>query len=483
MDKATTSNNPEIRLRFAPSPTGYLHVGNARTAVLNWLFARRSQGKLVLRIEDTDSERSEAVFYESLLEDLKWLGIDWDEGPDCGGQYGPYNQSQRFQTYRNYADKLLDLGLAFRCYCSAEEVKAKSDRAISNGLSPRYDGTCYELTEDQIHSYEKSGRRPVLRFRVMSEEVVFEDLVHEEVRFARENINDFVIIRADGKATYNFAAALDDALMKISHVVRGEDHLSNTPKQALLCDALSLPRPVFVHIPMILGRDRSKLSKRHGDNQVRQYRDKGYLPEALINFLSLLSWSSPTGDEILPVDRLIREFDLSRLSKSAAIFDLDKFNWMNGWYMRNNDFQSVVALAVPFLKSAGYDLSNMEYVERCIAAVLPRVDNLQELAERCAIFFRDAVKFENEALIQSESSKRIFNQFLIETDSLAEWDGEVFRLTMKNVQKETGIKGKELWMPFRVAFTGVEHGPELPTVVEILGKEKSRKFIQKALNA
>ncbi|MEE9170482.1 MAG: glutamate--tRNA ligase [bacterium] len=472
----------QVRVRFAPSPTGYLHVGNARTAVLNWLFAKHTHGKFVLRIEDTDLERSTEEFHLELLKDLDWLGLDWDEGPDKGGEFGPYRQSERLQVYREHAQRLMDEGHAFRCYCSAEEIKTKSDEAIRLGKSTNYDGTCYDLTADRIQNFENEGRKQAIRFRVPEGVISFRDVVHDEVAFDSESISDFVILRADGIATYNFAAAIDDSLMKISHVVRGEDHLSNTPKQMLIYNALGLPLPAFVHIPMILGKDRSKLSKRHGDNQVRQYREKGYLPEAMINFLSLLSWSSPTGDELLSVDRLIGEFDLERLSKAAAIFDTEKFNWMNGWYLRNAEFDRMVNLSVPILKNAGLDVSDRRFVEKCIEAVISRVDYLQQLPEQCAIFFSEEVKYENESAIKSQSSKKIFKQFLCETNNLSGWNAEVFRETMKAVQKETSIKGKELWMPLRIALTGLEHGPELPVVIEILGLEKSRRFVERALN-
>lgn len=471
----------EIRVRFAPSPTGYLHVGNARTAILNWLFARHSGGKFVLRIEDTDFERSTLVFYQELFNDLKWLGLDWDEGPDVGGDFGPYKQSERLKIYQECAEKLLDQGYAFNCYCTAEEIKKKTEKAIANGESTKYDGSCYKLSLDQIQKFKKQGRSPVIRFRVPNREISFNDFVRGTVSFDGDNISDFVILRADGIATYNFAAAVDDSLMEISHIVRGEDHLSNTPKQILIHEALELPSPVFIHIPMILGSDRSKLSKRHGDNQVRQYRAKGYFPEALVNFLSLLSWSSPTGDELLSMDRLIKEFTLERLSKSAAIFDLEKFNWMNGWYLRDMDFEKVAAMALTFLEKAGYDISDTSFAKKCIKAVITRADYLEELAERCAIFYQIEIKYENDTLVKSESSKKIFAQFIDEAGANSEWSGEKFKQIVKTVQQKTGVKGKELWMPFRMALTGLEHGLELPVVVELLGLEKSKHLIQKAI--
>ena len=477
-----SQNHINIRVRFAPSPTGYLHVGNARTAILNWLFARHCGGSFILRVEDTDMDRSTTEYYKELLDDLKWLGLDWDEGPDVGGDFGPYKQSDRLQIYQDYANKLLAQGNAFKCYCTAEEIKEKSELAISKGESVNYDGTCYQLSQEQIRQFESQGRKPVIRFRVPSEEISFSDIVRGTITFDGDNISDFVILRAVGIATYNFAAAVDDTLMSISHIVRGEDHLSNTPKQILIHNALGHTSPNFVHIPMILGSDRSKLSKRHGDNQVRQYREKGYFPEALVNFLSLLSWSSPTGDELLSMKRLVEEFTLERLSKSAAIFDLEKFNWMNGWYLRNIEFDKITNMAIPFLEKEGYDISDETFTKKCIVAVITRADYLQELATRCSIFFQDEVMFENDTLMKSESSKKIFAEFLNETKNITDWRGETFKQIMKTIQQKTGVKGKDLWMPFRMALTGLEHGLELPNVVELLGLEKSKQFIQKAIN-
>ncbi len=477
-----SQNHINIRVRFAPSPTGYLHVGNARTAILNWLFARHCGGSFILRVEDTDMDRSTTEYYKELLDDLKWLGLDWDEGPDVGGDFGPYKQSDRLQIYQDYANKLLAQGNAFKCYCTSEEIKEKSELAISKGESVNYDGTCYQLSQEQIRQFESQGRKPVIRFRVPSEEISFSDIVRGTITFDGDNISDFVILRAVGIATYNFAAAVDDTLMSISHIVRGEDHLSNTPKQILIHNALGHTSPNFVHIPMILGSDRSKLSKRHGDNQVRQYREKGYFPEALVNFLSLLSWSSPTGDELLSMKRLVEEFTLERLSKSAAIFDLEKFNWMNGWYLRNIEFDKITNMAIPFLEKEGYDISDETFAKKCIGAVITRADYLQELAMRCSIFFQDEVMFENDTLMKAESSKKIFTEFLNETKNITDWRGETFKQIMKTIQQKTGVKGKDLWMPFRMALTGLEHGLELPNVVELLGLEKSKQFIQKAIN-
>lgn len=471
-----------VRVRFAPSPTGYLHVGNARTAILNWLFARHSGGKFVLRIEDTDVERSTKEFEDALLEDLRWLKLDWDEGPDVGGDFGPYRQSERLHLYREYAEKLRKEGHAFYCYCTVEEVKARGEEARKRGEMPKYDGHCLHLTRDQIARYEREGRKPVIRFHVPEGEIAFHDVVHGEICFDGHNVSDFVILRSDGIATYNFAVVVDDALMEISHVIRGEDHLSNTPKQVLLYRTLGFAIPEFVHIPMILGPDRSKLSKRHGASSVQEYRERGYLPEALFNFLSLLGWSSPSGEEILSIERLVDEFTFERLSKSAAVFNPEKLNWMNGWYIRNGDRQSVIALGIEFLKKGGLIPPDREYAARCVELVLDGVEYLAQLPEKCANLIREDFDYEAREWLEKPASAQVYRKFLEKLENRIEWNGAAFRELMKEIQKETAIKGKDLWMPIRVALTGREHGPELQKIVELYGKEKCARLVRRALD-
>ena len=474
----------ETRVRFAPSPTGFLHVGNARTAILNWLFAKHTGGKFVLRVEDTDFERSTREFEQGIYEDLHWLGLNWDEGPDVGGDFGPYRQSERLDLYRKFAHQLLDEGKAFHCYCTQEEIKARNQAALARGEQLKYDGHCLHLTEEQKRAYEMERRKPVIRFHIPQETIKFRDLLKDEISFKGENISDFVILRSNGVATYNFAVVIDDALMKISHVIRGDDHLSNTPKQVLLFRALGFDVPLFVHIPMILGSDRSKLSKRHGITSVRMYKEKGYLPEALVNYLSLLSWSSESGDEILPVDRLIREFDFSRMSQSAAIFDIEKLNWMNGWYIRNADIDRIVALSVPYLQKAGFPVSNRAYIRKVVEVARNYVDYLEQLPEQAKIFFQEEVPIDSDdarEMMTLESSQTVLRAFLDELSQRDELSAETFKQIMKTIQKKTGVKGKFLWMPVRIALTGKMHGPELPKVVEILGKEKCKKFLEETV--
>ena len=344
----------KIRVRFAPSPTGYLHIGNARTALFNWLFARHYGGCFILRIEDTDTDRHVAEAEGLIIQDLKWMGLDWDEGPDKGGPYGPYRQSDRLDIYQSYAQKLVESGRAYYCYCTPEELEASRQKMLASGQTPQYDGRCLHLSDEQKKEFEKEGRRPSVRFRTLGDAVVVNDLIRGEVSFDGQTIGDFIILRSDGRAAYNFAVVIDDIQMEITHVLRGEDHLSNTPRQVLIYQALGFNPPQFGHMPMILGPDRTRLSKRHGATSVVSYREKGYLPEAINNYLALLGWSSPDEEEILPQEKLVQKFTVDRISRSAAIFDLTKLNWMNGNYIREAELDRITRLCIPFLKEKGY---------------------------------------------------------------------------------------------------------------------------------
>ncbi len=469
------------RVRFAPSPTGHLHIGNARAAVLNWLFARHVHGKFILRIEDTDPERSKSEYVERIYEDLKWLGLHWDEGPDVGGEYGPYRQSLRLEIYQRYANQLLQDGNAYHCYCNAEELEQMRKTAVEQGRPVTYDRKCLNLSEQEKKSQIDAGRKPAIRFKVSTGQVKFDDSIKETISFDVENIGDFVIMRAEGIPTYNFACVVDDSLMKITHVIRGDDHVSNTPRQILLAEALGMELPQFAHIPMILGQDRTRLSKRHGATSVDEYRTNGYIPEALINFLSLLSWSSESGDEILSKERLIKEFDFNRISRSAAVFNIEKLDWMNGYYIRNMDIEDVTKLAIPFFEQAGYDTQNEEKTKKIVAALQDKIDCLSQITDHAKIFFQDHITINDQdarAIIRKDTSQKVFWSFLRELRTIDRIDVDIFRDIMKIVQKETGIMGRDLWMPIRVALTGKVHGPELPVVIELFGKNKCQRFIE-----
>ncbi|MFZ5515712.1 MAG: glutamate--tRNA ligase [Candidatus Zhuqueibacterota bacterium] len=474
----------ETRVRFAPSPTGHLHIGNARTAILNWLFARHMNGKFLLRIEDTDQERSADEYIKFIYEDLRWLGLYWDEGPDVGGPHKNYRQSERLPIYQSFAKKLMDQGQAYYCFCTPEELEVARKESLARGESSIYNGRCRNLTKAEQDAFFTEGRKPAIRFRVPDGAISFTDVVKGELTFEHDNIGDFVIMRGEGIPTYNFAAVVDDGLMEITHIIRGDDHVSNTPRQVVIYNALGFTIPVFVHIPMILGQDRTRLSKRHGATSIDQYRYKGYLPEVMINFLSLLSWSSISGDEILSIERLIEEFDFGRISKSAAVFDVEKLSWMNGFYLRQIDLDRLTHLAIPYLRQANYAVDNFENVKRNIKVIRDKIETLDQVVEQAAVFYQDHAAIDNpeaKLMVRKDSSQKIFWSFLRELNTIEVLDVDIFRLIMKTVQKETGVMGKDLWMPIRIALTGKMHGPELPEVAEILGKEKCEKFIRESL--
>jgi nondiscriminating glutamyl-tRNA synthetase len=475
----------KVRTRFAPSPTGHLHIGNARTAVMNWIYARHHGGGFILRIEDTDRERSTRESEESILQDLAWLGLHWDEGPDRSGPYGPYRQSERLDLYRDRLAVLEKSGQVYPCYCKPEELEARRQERLARGESPTYDGHCRDLPEARHRAYEAEGRRPAIRFRVEPGETRFEDLIKGPIAFANETIGDFVLARGDGMPMYNFACVADDHHMDVTHVIRGNDHVSNTPRQVLVYLALGWIPPAFAHIPMILGGDRERLSKRHGATSVDQYRAAGYLPEALVNFLSLLSWSSASGDEILGMERLVREFDFDRVSESPAVFNTEKLDWMNGQYLRAQDPGRFCELALPFLTDAGLHGRSQSEIRRVTDLLQSAVDRLSQVPAKAAVFFVETVVPENaeaEAILRSPEARRIGTAFLEQTLPLVTWNAELFLAVMKEIQKGTGIKGKNLWMPIRVMLTGQVHGPELPKTAEILGYDKCRRFVRESLD-
>ncbi len=475
----------QIRVRFAPSPTGHLHIGNARTAILNWIFARKYGGRFILRIEDTDIERSTVASEETILDDLKWLGLNWDEGPEVGGDFGPYRQSQRLQLYDSHLNLLKEKGHVYPCYCSEEELETKRQAALQRGENPRYNQKCLSLSKSEIKSLEAEGRKPAWRFRVRKGEVKWDDLLKGEISFDSEYFGDFVIVRSDGMPVYNFAAVVDDGLMKITHVIRGDDHVSNTPKQILMQEAFGWPLPKFCHIPMILGPDRTRLSKRHGATSVDELRAKGYLPQTLVNFLSLLSWASESGDEVLPVERIIGEFAINRMSKSPAVFDIVKLNWMNGVYIREMDLALLVQTVQPFLKNPLIDLRDESKLRKAIELLRESVETLNQFSDALDILYREEVKLNDDEaieIISRKSSQKVYWAFLRSLQNFDSLDGGTFRTIMKQVQKEAGIIGKDLWVPIRVALTGKIHGPDLAGIVEILGKEKCEKFVRSLVN-
>jgi nondiscriminating glutamyl-tRNA synthetase len=471
----------EVRVRYAPSPTGHLHIGNARTALFNYLFARNQNGKFIIRIEDTDQKRNIEGGEESQLRYLKWLGIEWDESIDVGGEYGPYRQSERTEIYQKYTEELLEKGLAYHCYCTSEELEKEREEQQANSQMPRYSGKCRNLTAEQRAELEAEGREPSIRFRVPSNtEIKWNDIVKDEVSFESEGIGDFVIVKKDGTPTYNYAVAIDDYLMKMTHVLRGDDHISNTPKQILVYEALGWTPPVFGHMTLIVNENRRKLSKRDESiiQFIEQYKELGYLPEALFNFITMLGWSPVGEEEIFSKEQFIEIFDPARLSKSPALFDTSKLRWMNNQYMKKLDLDEVVALSVPHLVKAGKveearDAETEQWVRDLVALYQEQMSFGAEIVELTEMFFKKEIDYSEEAkaVLAEEQVPEVLKAFAEEISSLEEFSADEIKAATKAVQKATGQKGKKLFMPIRVATTGETHGPELPKAISLLGKE------------
>jgi nondiscriminating glutamyl-tRNA synthetase len=469
-----------LRVRFAPSPTGQLHVGNARTALFNWLLARGSRGTFILRIEDTDAERSTRESEAAILRDLRWLGLDWDEGPDIGGARGPYRQSERLHLYESYAKELLAAGDAYHCFCSIAQLDADRQAALAEGRPARYAGTCRHLSIEQTRARIDAGERPAIRFRVPEgRDVVFEDAVRGDVRFTSDVIGDPVIVRADGSPAYNFAVVVDDALMEVTHVVRGEDHISNTPRQVLLYQALGFTPPTFAHLALVMGPDHAPLSKRHGATSVAEFRSKGYLPEALVNYLALIGWSPGGGDELLPIDELARRFSLDAVGLSAGVFDEEKLAWVNRHYLKMADPLRIAELSVPYFIQAGVKMSpdhrGLEFLASAIVMATSSVDRLDQVPARLALLFDySAERALADAHVRDEMqeprARGVVTTLTEELASAPRLDRETFRAVAAQVKARTGEKGRALFHPIRVALTGRAEGPELDLAVPAIDR-------------
>ena len=474
-----------VRVRFAPAPTGLLHIGNARTALFNFLFAKRNQGKFVLRIEDTDLGRSTDISIDRIIEDLKWLGIFWEEGPDQDGSVGPYRQSQRVSIYREFADRLSQEGKSYKCFCSEERLEKLRKEQLSKGKMPRYDGRCRSLSKEEIAKMESSGLQPVLRFRVGAGPILFEDLIHGKMRFDSAGIGDFIIVRSDGMAAYNFACVIDDHLMQITHVIRGEDHLSNTPRQILLYQSLSWQSPLFAHHPLILGLDRSPLSKRHGATAVSQYRDEGFLPEALQNYLILLGWTPPSGQETLPLERMVEGFSIQAISRSAPIYNRKKLEWLNSFYIREREEEQLSKILIPYLQKAGIriDQVDLHWLNQVSGVLKENLVLLSQVEEYLGIFFDEKFFFEDRAktmLLDSKNREILHSVLNILKDSSEIGSNEENSL-LARLEKMTGYKGKDLFTPLRAAVTGKTKGPELVKTLPLIGRERIIKRLKMAL--
>ncbi|APH06687.1 glutamate--tRNA ligase [Bacillus weihaiensis] len=471
----------EVRVRYAPSPTGHLHIGNARTALFNYLFAKNQGGKFIIRIEDTDKKRNIEGGEESQLKYLKWLGIDWDESIDVGGDYGPYRQSERTEIYKELYEELLEKGLAYKCYCTEDELEKEREEQIARGETPQYSGKHAHLTVEEQAELEAQGLKPSIRFRVPANKVFrFNDMVKGDISFESEGMGDFVIVKKDGTPTYNFAVAVDDHLMKISHVLRGEDHISNTPKQIMIYEAFGWDIPVFGHMTLIVNENRKKLSKRDESiiQFIEQYEALGYLPDALFNFITLLGWSPGGEEEVFPKEKLIEIFDANRLSKSPAVFDTQKLAWMNNQYIKQLEVDQVISLALPHLVKAGKVSENMteeetERIHQLIALYQEQMSYGAEIVELTELFFKEEISYNREAkeVLEGEQVPDVLKAFLQEVKQLEDFSADQLKASIKAVQKATGQKGKNLFMPIRVAITGQTHGPDLPKSIAVLGQQ------------
>ena len=503
-----TTMQQNVRVRIAPSPTGEPHVGNIRTALFNWLFARRSNGAFIVRIEDTDRERYTEGAIEQILESLRWLGLDWDEGPDVGGPFAPYIQSQRLDIYHSSAQRLLEQGYAYYCYCSPERLDEVRREQARQGKPPGYDRRCRDLSGEERQRLEASMDRKVVRFRVpLSGETRVHDLIRGEVTWRNELLDDFVILKSDGYPTYHLASVLDDHLMEITHVLRAEEWLSSTPRHLMLYRALDFEPPLFGHLPMILGQDRSKLSKRHGATSVLAYRDMGYLPEALVNFLALLGWSLDDKTEVIAPQVLRQHFSLDRVTKAGAIFNQEKLTWLNGVYIRQLSTEELARRLLPFLeqdpstslraealKAEGSERGlppgvprpiDRSYVLKIVPLVQERLKTLAEGPELMSFFFQEELEYDSSDLIQKgmdrESTTLALEKSLKVIESASPFEAPTLEEKLRALGAELGLSGRQLFGVLRVATTGRTAAPPLFETMEVLGKERCVNRIKRAI--
>jgi len=481
----------KVRVRYAPSPTGNLHIGNARTALFNYLFAKHYGGDFILRIEDTDFKRNKEEGERSQLKYMDWLGLDYDEGIGKEKEFGPYRQSERIEIYQKYAEQLLAEDKAYKCYMTAEELEAEREEQVANGLPPRYSGKHAHLTKEEQDQFEKEGRKPSIRIRVPQDRTYsFNDMVKGELSFEGKDFGDFVIVKNDGVATYNFAVAIDDHLMEISHVLRGDDHVSNTPKQLVVYEALGFKPPIFGHMTLIVNENKKKLSKRDETiiQFIEQYDDLGYLPEALFNFITLLGWSPEGEQEIFTREEFVKIFDEKRLSKSPAFFDNNKLTWINNQYIKAQPLERIVNLALPFFVKEGVATqeevdNNRAWFEKLISLYQPQMSYGAEIVELTKQFFVEEIKFDDEELeiLKQDTTVAVFEDFLEKLEVAGDFSSENIKTLIKTIQKDTGVKGKNLFMPIRIASTGSMHGPELNTSLELLGRDRVVARVKAAL--
>lgn len=510
-----------VRTRFAPSPTGFLQLGNVRTALFTYLFAKSRSGVFILRIEDTDQKRSKSEYEKAILEDLKWLGLDWDEGPDVGGQHGPYRQSEKLAVYEEYLKKLLEGKKAFYCFCPEEELEIHRQYQLSQGQPAVYSGKCRDLSAEEVEENFQQGKKAIIRFKMAKVEIIaFDDLIRGQIEFDPKLMGDFSIARDLKSPLYNFSCAIDDFDMKITHVIRGEDHISNTPKQILLQEALGFPHPKYGHLSMILASDRSKLSKRHGSVSAGDYRRAGYLPEAVVNFLALLGWHPHDEREIFSLKNLVKEFSLERVQKSGAVFSQPRLDWLNGFYLRNFSLESLTEKCLPYLIEAGLikvsaeslpaqlipvpteekwreqkyeteesrEVVEFDYLTRIVGLYQQRLKKLSEIVELTDFFFKDKIVYSFELLRWKEMKDKEIKESLsaaektlekIKTEDWQKQNLETILLAAAAPPKESGDRGKLLW-PLRVALSGKPASASPFEIAGVLGQEKTLKRIRQA---
>jgi len=480
-----------VRVRYAPSPTGLPHVGNIRTALFNWLFARHNGGSFIVRIEDTDMSRKVEWAVEEILDSLHWLGLDWDEGPEKGGDYGSYFQSERLDLYQKYAQQLIDSGHAYKCYCSTgrlAEMRAKMEASKESVRA--YDRRCRDLTREEHAEFEAQGITPVIRLRVpLSGETTFDDLIKGSVTFQNEQLDDLVLLKTDGYPTYHLANIIDDHFMEISHVLRADEWLPSTPKHVMLYQAFGWEPPLFAHLPMILGPDKSKLSKRHGATAVTEFRDEGYLPQAMLNFIALLGWSLDDRTEIFSLDELIKHFSLERVSKTAAIFDHQKLHWMNGFYIRDLEPEELLEQIMPLLEA---DLPKQvkrpipeDYVRDIVPLIQERINTLKEAVTYADFFFLDDLEYDPSLLIGKKMTPEATLPALeaaLSTLSNIDFEHDTLESTLRTLAEKMDLKMGSLFMFIRVACTGRNASPGLFETMTVMGKERCLKRIEVAIS-
>lgn len=484
-----------VRVRFAPSPTGYVHIGSLRTALYDYLYAKKNNGTYLIRVEDTDQTRIVSDAVEEMVNAMNWAGISHTEGPivENGemreiGEFGPYVQSHRTEIYQKHVKELIDNGFAYYCFCSKERLDALREKQKENKENPKYDGFCKSLTEEEIQSKIANGESYVIRLKMPeNRDIVFEDAIKGKISVNTNDIDDQVLIKQDGLPTYHLAVVVDDHYMKISHVLRGDEWLISTPKQVYTYEAFGWEAPTFVHLPVILNDQKKKLSKRQGDVSVGDFRKKGYLPEALINYVALVGWSPEDGTEIMSLDEMCEKFSLDRVSKSGGVFDVNKLNWVGNQYIKDYDLEKLTRLAKPFLIEYGYSSDEKfteEFDKMCkiVDVLRERLSYFAELDGYQNLFFGSHVELEDQDakdMIEMDHVSEMLGVLAEKFDQVEEWTSQNVKKAFKAVQKETGIKGKNLFMPIRVAITGQVHGPDIAVVIELLGKDMAKARVEK----